>query len=40
MLMLVRAHYIIDLVTAVIVAHYMHMISEKLSFLTDVKWMR
>jgi hypothetical protein len=40
MLMLVRAHYIIDMVTSLAVAHYMHMLAEKVSYLVDVLWMR
>jgi len=40
MLMLVRTHYIIDLVTAPIAAHYMQIIAEKLSYIVDVWWMR
>lgn len=40
MLMLVRTHYIIDMVTGLVVAHYMHQLAERLSFLVDVKLMR
>ena len=40
MMMLIRTHYIIDMVTGLIVAHYMHMLAERISFLVDVKWMR
>ena len=39
-MMLIRTHYVIDMVTGLIVAHYMHMIAERISFLVDVKWMR
>lgn len=36
-LMLLRAHYVIDLVAAVILAHYCHMAAEWISFILDVK---
>lgn len=36
----IRTHYVIDMVTAVIVAHYTHMIAEKVSYFIDVKIMR
>jgi hypothetical protein len=39
-MMLVRAHYIIDLVTGLMVAHYMHKLAERLSYVIDVKWFR
>ncbi len=32
----VRTHYVIDMITGVIIAHYMHMLSEKLSYYIDV----
>ena len=35
----IRTHYVIDMVTAVIVAHYMHMVAEKISYFLDVKVM-
>ena len=35
MMCLVRTHYIIDLVTGLIVAHYMYIWAEKLSWITD-----
>ena len=38
--MLVRTHYVIDMVTAVIVAHYMHMVAERVTYLIDTKLMR
>ena len=40
MMMLVRAHYIIDLITGMMVAHYMHKLEERISYLIDVKWFR
>lgn len=40
MMMLIRTHYVIDMVTGVIVAHYMHILGERLSYLIDVKIMR
>lgn len=40
MMMFIRTHYVIDMVTGLIVAHYMHILGERLSFLFDVKWMR
>ena len=36
MLCLVRTHYIIDLVTGIIFAHYMHSWAERVSFVSDV----
>ena len=36
MLFLVRTHYIIDLITGVIMAHYMFIQAERLSFISDV----
>lgn len=38
--MLIRTHYCIDMVTGLIVAHYMHMLAEKISFFVDHKWLR
>lgn len=40
MMMLIRTHYIIDMVTGVIVAHYMHILGERLSFFLDCKVLR
>jgi phage-related holin len=40
MMMLIRTHYVIDMITGVIVAHYMHILGERLSYLVDVKIMR
>ena len=39
-MMLIRTHYIIDMVTGVIIAHYLHILGERLSYLVDVKFMR
>lgn len=39
-MMFIRTHYVIDMVTGLIVAHYMHIIGERLSYLVDVKIMR
>jgi hypothetical protein len=33
----VRNHYVIDMITGVIMANYMYIMAEKLSFLPDVK---
>lgn len=35
-----RSHYLIDMVTGIIVAHYAHMIGERVSWLVDCKIMR
>ena len=40
LMMFIRTHYVIDMVTGVIMAHYMHMLAEKVSYLIDVKVMR
>lgn len=40
MMMLIRTHYVIDMVTGVIAAHYMHIMGERLSYFIDVKFMR
>lgn len=40
MMMLIRAHYVIDMVSGLIIAHYLHILAERLSFLVDVKIMR
>jgi hypothetical protein len=40
MMMLVRAHYIIDLTTGLMVAHYMHKLAERLSYIIDIKCFR
>jgi hypothetical protein len=37
MLTLVRTHYVIDLVTGLVVAHYMFMMAEQIIFIADVK---
>jgi uncharacterized membrane protein len=36
----VRTHYVIDMISGVIIAHYMHMISEKITYYIDVKLLR
>ena len=36
MLSLVRTHYIIDLITGVIFAHYSFIQAERISYVTDV----
>lgn len=36
MLFLVRTHYIIDLITGAIMAHFMFMQAERISFISDV----
>mmetsp|Transcript_1077 Transcript_1077/g.718 ORF Transcript_1077/g.718 Transcript_1077/m.718 type:complete len:157 (+) Transcript_1077:594-1064(+) len=40
MLMFLRTHYFIDLITGLIVAKYLHRFGEYLSFLFDVKLLR
>ena len=40
MMCLVRTHYIIDMVTGLIVSHYIFMIAERLTFFVDTKIMR
>lgn len=37
MMTLVRTHYVIDLVTGLIVSHYMFIWAEKIIFIADVK---
>ena len=37
LLMLLKTHYIIDLVTGMFIAHYMSMTGEKMSYFLDVK---
>ncbi len=37
MMMLVRTHYVIDMVTGLLVSHYMYVNAEKLSYYIDVK---
>lgn len=37
MMTAVRTHYIIDLITGLIFAHYIFIVSEKLSYFVDVK---
>ena len=36
MMTCVRTHYVIDMIAGVIVAHYMHMIAEKICYYFDV----
>ena len=36
MLILLRVHYLIDTITGVIMAHYIHIGSERLSYYVDV----
>jgi hypothetical protein len=36
MMTCVRTHYIIDMITGVVIAHYFHMLSEKLTYYVDV----
>ena len=36
MMTCVRTHYVIDMITGLIFAHYLHMIAEKLTFYVDV----
>ena len=40
MLCLVRTHYIIDLITGIVMSHYFFMLSERISFVFDVLAMR
>ena len=40
MMTLTGNHYVIDLITGLIVSHYMHMMCERLSFLVDEKIFR
>ena len=40
MLMLLRTHYFIDLITGLIVAKYLHRFGEYLSFILDVKLLK
>ena len=40
MMMLVRTHYIIDMVTGLIMAHYVFMWSERIAFYVDAKFWR
>jgi hypothetical protein len=40
MMMFIRTHYVIDMVTGVVVAHYMYILAERISYIVDVKWMR
>ena len=40
MMTCVRTHYIIDMVTSVIVAHYFHMMCEKITYYIDVSLMK
>jgi hypothetical protein len=36
MMTCVRTHYVIDMITGLIIAHYMHMVSEKLAYYVDI----
>ena len=36
----VRTHFVIDMITGVIIAHYMHIWSEKLTYYLDVAFMK
>ena len=36
----VRTHYVIDMITGLIIAHYMHMVSEKLAYFIDVAFLK
>jgi len=36
MMCLLRTHYVIDMITGVIMAHYIYMLAEKISFVFDV----
>jgi hypothetical protein len=38
--MLIRTHYVIDMVTGLIMAHYMHQVAERMSYFIDVKLLR
>jgi hypothetical protein len=40
MMTCVRTHYFIDMITGLIVAHYMHMVAEKLAYFWDVSMMK
>lgn len=40
MMTCVRTHYVIDMITAVIVAHYLFMVSEKITYYLDVALMK
>ena len=40
MMTCVRTHYIIDMVAGLIIAHYMHMVSEKLAYFIDVAFLK
>lgn len=40
MLMFLRTHYFIDLITGLIVAKYLHRFGEYLSFIFDVKLLK
>ena len=36
----VRTHYVIDMITGLIIAHYMHILSEKIAYYIDVCFMK
>ncbi len=40
MMTCVRTHYVIDMITGVIVAHYLHMVAEKITYYIDVGLMK
>lgn len=40
MMTCVRTHYVIDMITAVIIAHYMHMMAEKITYFVDVSMLK
>jgi len=37
MMMLVRTHYVIDMIAGFFIAHYMHIMAERVSYFFDVK---
>jgi len=40
MMMFIRTHYVVDMVTGLVVANYVHMIGDRVSYFVDHKWMR
>lgn len=36
----VRTHFVIDMITGVIIAHYMHIWSEKFTYYIDVLFLK
>lgn len=40
MMMFIRTHYVIDMITGIIIAHYFHILSEKISYFVDVSLLR